>query len=36
MKNLTGKDFEIDGKMADTVELIKVNLKEFTAKARRE
>ena len=36
MKNQTGKDFEIDVKMADTVELIKVNLKEFTAKARRE
>ena len=35
MKNQTGKDFEIDGKMADAVELIKVNLKEFTAKARR-
>lgn len=34
MENQTGRSFEIDGKMASTVEVIKVVVSELTAKAR--
>ena len=35
MENQTGRRFEIDGNMAATVEVIKVVLSDFTAKARQ-
>ena len=35
MKNQTGRCFEIDSKMAESVEVIKVVISELTAKARR-
>ena len=35
MKNQTGRDFEIDSKMASCVEIIKVTVLNFTAKARK-
>ena len=35
MKNQTGCDFEIDSKMASCVEIIKVTVLNFTAKARK-
>ena len=34
MKNQTGRAFEITGKMAESVEVIRVMVKEFTAKRR--
>lgn len=34
MKNQTGRAFEITGKMAESVEVIRVTVKEFTAKRR--
>ncbi len=34
MKNQTGKAFEITGKMAESVEVIRVTVKKFTAKRR--
>ena len=35
MKNQTGRCFEIDGKMAEAVAVIKVVISDLTAKARR-
>ncbi len=35
MKNQTGRSFEIDGRMAAAVAVIKVELDSFTAKARK-
>ncbi len=35
MKNQTGRDFEMDGRMASAVEVLKVVVPHFTAKARR-
>ena len=34
MKNQTGREFEINGRMAASVAVLKVRLSEFTAKAR--
>lgn len=33
MLNQTGREFKFDGKMASTVEMIKVTVPSFTAKA---
>ena len=35
MKNQTGRDFEMDGRMASAVEVLKAVVPRFTAKARR-
>ena len=34
MRNQTGRDFVIDEKMAESVAVIKVCVKDFTAKAK--
>lgn len=36
MKNQTGRDFEIDDDMASGVDVIKVVVPQFTAKARKD
>ncbi len=36
MKNQTGRDFEMDGRMASTVAVLKAVVPRFTAKARRQ
>ena len=36
MKNQTGRDFDITGEMTRSVEVIRITVPEFTAKARRE